>query len=347
MSGKPKLVMDQYFRRAEELFDAETFARLGGICEVIGGENRPMARRNILSQIGEMQFLVAAKPTLDAEEIKRARKLKAIIEVSGTFQGGLDYEACFDAGIEVLSCAPGFRYSVAEMVVGMMLAGARGLVHQHEAFRTGSERWLSDEDATDFTLYDQSIGFVGFGAIARECCRLLSPFRPRISAFDPWLDAASLAQDGVTLCGLDELVGSCRCVVIAAAPTDENWRLVGQRQIDLMQPGTLVVVISRAHLVDFPKLIAAAGSGRIRVAVDVFPEEPVPANDDIRKMSNVILSPHRAAAVPGGRHPIGQMILHDIEASLAGRSERQLQPADPNQIAHILGASDARAKAST
>ncbi|MDJ0630463.1 MAG: NAD(P)-dependent oxidoreductase [Rhodobacter sp.] len=337
--------MDQHFRRVSELFDTASFARLADLCDIVGAEDRPMARERLQAEIAGMDFLIAARPTLTAAEIARAANLSAVIEVSGTFQEGIDYQACFDRGIEVLSCAPGFQFSVAEMAVAMILSGGRGLVQEHEAFRAGTEHWLSDEDATDFSMYDQTIGFVGFGAIARECCRLLAPFRPKISAFDPWLDPDALAADGITRRGLDDLVASCRCIVVAAAPTDENWRLVGQRQIELMQPGTLVVVISRSHLVDFPALIAAAGAGHIRAAVDVFPEEPVPADAPVRRAPNVILSPHRAAAVPGGRHPIGRMIVHDIEAMLAGRPERQLQPADPNRIAHILAAPAMRAQA--
>ncbi|MDJ0823934.1 MAG: NAD(P)-dependent oxidoreductase [Rhodobacter sp.] len=345
MTAKPTLVMDQHFRRVDELFDEVSFARLSELCDIIGAVDQPMPRNLFEAEIEGMDFLVAAKPKLDATEVARSKQLKAVIEVSGTFQEGLDYGACFDRGIEVLSCAPGFQYSVAEMTVAMILAGGRGLVQEHEAFRAGREHWLSDEVASDFTMYDQSIGFVGFGAIARECCRLLAPFRPQISAYDPWLDADTLAADGIAQRNLDDLAASCRCIVIAAAPTDENWQLVGRRQIERMQPGTLVVVISRSHLVDFPVLVAAANEGRIRLAIDVFPEEPLPADAPIRSTPNVILSPHRAAAVPGGRHPIGRMIVHDIEAVLAGRPERHLQSADPARIAHILGAPAMRAKA--
>ena len=66
--------------------------------------------------------------------------------------------------------------------LGMILAGARGLVVEHEAFRRGEERWFSDNIATDFSLYRQDVGFIGFGSIGRECARLLAPFQPAIRA---------------------------------------------------------------------------------------------------------------------------------------------------------------------
>lgn len=341
---KPKLIMDQHFRTREELFSAAGFERLAELCDVVGGENRPMPADQLAAAIGDMSFLVAARPSLDADAIARATYLKAIIEVSGTFQTGLDYQACFDRGIEVLSCAPGFRYSVAEMAVGMMIAGARGLVQEHEAFRTGTEHWLADNTASDFTLYGQDVGFIGYGMISRECHRLLAPFAPTVRAYDPWLDPAKAAEQDLQLCSLDETVSQSRCLVIAAAPTDENWQLIGREQIGRMAPGTLVVLISRSHLVDFDALIEAAAAGAIRVAVDVFPTEPVPPDHPVRSTPNVILSPHRAAAVEGGRHPIGNMIVSDIENILGGRPGRSLQAADPARIENILGAPRVRAR---
>ena len=86
-----------------------------------------------------------------------------------------------------------------------------------------------------------------------------------------------------------------------------------------MQAGTLVVVISRSHLVDFDALVQAAADGKIRVAIDVFPSEPVApttrfANDAKR---HPVATPRRGR--PGGRHPMGDMIVHDIDNILAGR----------------------------
>ncbi|WP_299655541.1 NAD(P)-dependent oxidoreductase [uncultured Tateyamaria sp.] len=332
------LIMDQHFRKTEELFRPETYAALNRVCDVIGGVNWPMPRERFLASLPDSEYVLAARPRLTREDIASAPNLKAVIEVSGTFQTGLDYEACFERGIEVLSCAPGFRYSVAEMTLGLMLAGARGIVEEHERFRAGSERWLDDNTGTDFSLYGQSISFVGYGSIAQEAARLLAPFAPRITAFDPWLKASGAAPKDIAFCELEEALTTCRCVVIAATPTEENYQLVSRDLIRKIPNGTLVVVISRAHLVDFEALIEAAERGQIRLASDVFPQEPVSKRAALRQAENVIWSPHRAAAVEGGRHPIGDMILHDIQAIQAGRPERRLQAASKDTVQKIIRA---------
>ncbi|MDJ1016037.1 MAG: NAD(P)-dependent oxidoreductase [Paracoccaceae bacterium] len=335
---KPLLIMDQHFRQVEELFRPSAYGELKDACEIHGGVNWPMPRADLVDRLPEAEFVVAAKPELGREDIEAASNLKAVIEVSGAFQSGLDYDVCFERGIEVLSCAPGFRYSVAEMALGLMLAGSRGIVDEHERFRHGSERWLHDNIGIDFSLYHQSIGFVGFGSIARECARLLAPFSPRIKAFDPWLKASGADAAGVEFGELEDVVTTSRCVVVAANPTEENFRLVSRDLINKMRRGTLVVVISRAHLVDFEALVEAADEGRIRLASDVFPREPVSRRDEIRQAENVIWSPHRAAAVEGGRHPIGDMILHDVRAILAGENQRQLQAASKDTVRKIIRA---------
>ncbi|WP_298843578.1 NAD(P)-dependent oxidoreductase [uncultured Roseobacter sp.] len=331
------LIMDQHFRQLEELFRPAAYSALKETCDVVGGANWPLPKDDLAMSLPDAEFIIAARPELTREQIGMAGNLRAVIEVAGTFQTGIDYQACFDRGIEVLSCAPGFRYSVAEMTLGLILAGARGIVDEHERFRAGSERWLHDNMGTDFSLYGQTIGFVGYGSIAREAARLLTPFAPKIKAFDPWLEAAGTLDD-VEFCDLEETLTSCRCVVVAATPTEENYHLVSRELIAKMPRGTLVVVISRAHLVDFEALVEAADAGRLRIASDVFPREPVSKRDAMRQAENVIWSPHRAAAVEGGRHPIGDMILHDIRAIQSGRPERRLQTASLENIRKIIRA---------
>ncbi|MDJ1015875.1 MAG: NAD(P)-dependent oxidoreductase [Paracoccaceae bacterium] len=341
---KPLLVLDQHFRRVEELFSPAAYARLNALCHVEGGQNWAMDPARVESLIGGADFYVAAKPALDGAAIDGANNLKAIIEVAGAFQDGLDYAACFDKGVEVLSCSPGFRESVAEMGLAMILAGGRGLVQEHEAFRSGNEHWLKDWDGRDFTLYGQEIGFLGYGQISRELHRLLAPFSPKVSAFDPWLKDA---PEDVALRDLDTLLKRCRVVVVAAVPTAENAGLLSAARIARMRRRALLVLLSRAHCIDFDAALAAARKGEITFATDVFPEEPVDSRDPMRAAPNVIYSPHRAAAVESGRHLIGQMIVADIEAILAGRPERRLQKADRSRVASLIDAQRSIRKAGT
>jgi phosphoglycerate dehydrogenase-like enzyme len=112
---KPIMILDNHFRKKKELFCDETYAALSEICEIHGGIDAPMPRDEIDALLPEASFYVSALPELNAQEIEKASKLKATIEVAGAFREGLDYASCLNNGIEVLSCSPGFRNSVAEM----------------------------------------------------------------------------------------------------------------------------------------------------------------------------------------------------------------------------------------
>ena len=186
------------------------------------GVETDTCRIDFEENIGRARFYLAANPLIDSNRVAAAHKLQAIIELYGAFPDTVDYSACFSRGIEVLSTGPGMRNSVAEMAIAMALAGAWGLVQEHENFRRGTENWFSDNDATDFSLYGADVGFVGFGQIARECTRLLAPFAPNVTAYDPWVDPELAKDYGVRLVSLDEVARSSRCLFVTAAPTRSN-----------------------------------------------------------------------------------------------------------------------------
>ena len=95
--------------------------------------------------------------------------------------------------------------------------------------------------------------------------------------------------------------------------------------------GIIVVLISRAHVVDFPALIAAAQAQRLVLATDVYPQEPLAADHQLRQLPNVILC-RTAAVVQGDRQHIGDMIVHDLQAILTNSPTRQLRPAPTKHV---------------
>lgn len=335
-----RIVLDPHWRRMDELFSPAALQALAAH-DVVWGRDTPIPAEVLEAAWPDAEVLIAASPAVSREALARAPRLRAIVEVSGAFPDTIDYAACFERGVEVLSCAPGFRAAVAEMGLGMALAAARGLVREHEAFRSGHERWLEDCAETDFTLYGAPVGFVGFGQIAQEMARLFAPFQARLASFDPWLPAEVAEAFGVELLPLGELAAQSRVLFVTAVPTAENRGMIGADILRRMPDRSLLVLLSRAHLVDFDAVVAEAASGRIAVATDVFPTEPLAADHEIRNLPNVILSPHRAAAVPGGRHLIGDLILRDLAALAEGREGRELTRANPDRIGALAGVGDA------
>ena len=126
------------------------------------------------------------------------------------------------------------------------------------------------------------------------------------------------------------------CVVLAV-PTPDNEGLLSREKLALLPRNALLAVISRSHLVDIDALTEALHRGDFQAAIDVFPQEPLPADHPIRTAPNVILSAHRAASIWKERRAIGRMVVDDLELMARGLPPSRLQAAQPELIRLRLG----------
>ena len=338
MSEKPTVLLAPYFRTLNEIFDPSDLERLASFSDIVWGRDEPLPENEFDTFLPDVWAYVSTRHApfsggMNADRLARAPKLRALIEVSGGFASGIDYAECFKRGIRVLSCAPAFGPQVAEMALGMAIAGGRGLVAEHEAFRQGNEVWQSDPPGRDFTLYGKDVGFIGFGSLARNLLPLLQPFGVCVRAFDPWLPDTAIAKLGCIPASLEEVLSESRVVFVLAVPTPTNRGLFSREKLCLLQRNALLLLISRSHLVDFDALTELLEKGCFQAAIDVFPDEPhFPADHPIRKVPGVILSAHRAASIRLERRAIGKMVVDDLELMARGLPPTQLQVAEPELI---------------
>lgn len=339
MSERPKVLLAPHFRTIEEIFDPRDLARLAGFAEVVWGRDEPLGGGDLDALLPEAWAWVGTHHPLPAERLARAPKLRAVIDVAGGFPDTIDYDACFARGVRLLTGAPAFGEQVAEMAFAMALAGGRGLVREHEAMRRADEVWMHDAVDWDFSLHRAEVGMIGFGALARGLLPLLTPFGCTVRVFDPWLPSSQIEAQGAIPADLDEVVSKSRALFVLAIPTPENRGLISRERLAQMPRGALLLLISRAHLADFDALTEALEAGWIQAAIDVFPEEPLPADHPIRRAPNVILSAHRAASIHRERRAIGRMVVDDLELMARGLPPTQLQRAEPELIALREGVS--------
>ena len=124
---------------------------------------------------------------------------------------------------------------------------------------------------------------------------------------------------------------------MTAAPTRSNKGLLDAATIGMLPHRALVVVVSRAHVVDSAALLDAVRAGKIRAAIDVHPVEPPPVDDPVRGLPDVILSPHRAAAVKHGRQLMGRFIVEDIGLMMKGLPPTNFARARADTIHELAG----------
>jgi phosphoglycerate dehydrogenase-like enzyme len=320
-----KVLVDPGFRSVEEVFTPSDLDRLNKMADVIWlkGSSNPDASVDLARR--EAVAVVAADWRYGP--VEQFSKLRAILEVSGRFPDPeqLDYAACAQRGISILSCAPAFGPAVAEMALAVTLACGRDLVEGDRLMRTGEERWGRSGNGRAFLLYDQPVGFIGFGSLARSLKLLLTPFRCPIQVVDPGMTEAYLRSQGVVPTHLDHLLATSKVIYVLAAPTPDNRAMLDRSRLELIGKDALLVLISRAHLVDFDAMTEMVLAGRFRAAIDVFPEEPLPRDHPIRTAPCAILSAHRAGGDALGFQNIGRIVVNDLDAIMAHLPPREMQ----------------------
>ncbi|HEX6506024.1 MAG TPA: NAD(P)-dependent oxidoreductase [Chloroflexota bacterium] len=332
MAENPIVIVDPHFRHMSEIFSPDGLARLHDTVQVVWGKDEEMPLDEVIASLREAVAIVTAGWRY-GDILDHASELRAIIDVAGGFPRTLNYEQCYEKRIRVLTAAPGFARGVAEMALGMALAAGRDIAAGDRAMRDGTEGWQHAGNVGTFSLYGKQAGFIGYGSLARSLRPLLAPFGCPISVYDPWLGPGYLCSQGVEPVDLEQLLERSRVVFVLASPTAENAALLSRPLLQRIQTGAVLVLISRAHVIDFDALTELVLAGRFKAAIDVFPQEPLAADHPIRRASNAVLSAHRAGSVQETLWELGEMVVDDLEAIGRGLPPQRLQAAQPELIA--------------
>jgi phosphoglycerate dehydrogenase-like enzyme len=323
----PLILVDAYPRPIDLIFSAADKARLEQLGRVIWYDGAPAPDALVEEHLPEVVAIIG-QTALPKERLDRAPKLRLVANVESNFLPNVDYAACHHRNIYVVATGPVFAQPVAEMALGMALAAARRMVEADAAIRRGDESLYGEQDNYDsFLLHGKTLGLLGFGNLGRALLPLLRPFSDNILVHDPWLHPSVLRAAKVEAVGLDELFARAKVLFILAATTTENQGAIGAQHFAALARGSVVVLISRAGVVDFDALLAAAASGHIRAAIDVFPREPIPPGEPLRQTPNTVLSAHRAGNIPEIWKGMGEMVVDDLELVLRGLPPQRCQRA--------------------
>jgi phosphoglycerate dehydrogenase-like enzyme len=333
-AAKPRVILAPAFRAVNDIFRPDALARLHDVAEVVWGRDEPMPQAEFEAALTDATAVAFGWWTYGFDAIAKAgQNLKFVYEVAGTLDHpDLDYATCFERGIAVGSCAPAFAPAVAEMALALGLASGRMLTAGDAEFRAGTERWLEAGNDGVVTHWGKTFGFIGAGSISRHLQSLLAPFDGRFVAYDPWLDPKALTERNIEPVGLEQLVTSSDIIYVLALPTPENKWMVSRELMELLLPHQLLVVVSRAHLVDFDAMTEMVLAGRFRAATDVFPAEPFPSDHPIRRAPGAVLSAHKAGPIPEAMYDIGQMVVDDLTIRLTGEGALRMQYATPEFV---------------
>jgi phosphoglycerate dehydrogenase-like enzyme len=334
---RPLILLDLYPRSTNQIFDAATKARLESLGEVLwpDDESKSACDDYIDRHLPNATVLIG-QSALPKERLERAPLLKAVFNVEGNFLPNVDYLECHRLGIHVLSTAPVFAKPVAELALAMALSSARRMHEADAAIRRGKETLYGEGDNFDSILLSgRTLSLVGCGNVGRALLPMLKPLAKEILVHDPWIHPDVLAELNVTPASLDDCFSRSTAVFLLAAVTTENQGQIGARYFRSMARGSIVVLVSRAGIVNFDELLDAAADGHIRAAIDVWPEEPIAADHRARSTPNTLLQAHRAGNIPEIWPLMGHLVVADTELILKGLPPQRCQKAQWQTVSKI------------
>jgi D-3-phosphoglycerate dehydrogenase len=177
----------------------------------------------------------------------------------------------------------------------------------------------------------QTIGLVGFGRVGRAVAERLSGWNTRIIAVDPYVDPAVMPS-GIELVSLATLLAESDVVSVHITLSKETRNLIGAAEIAQMKPTAYLVNTARGGAVDDRALLEALQSGRLAgAALDVFSDEPLPADSPLRRLDNVILTSHMIGHVRDMHESFVATGLENVHRILRG--EPPLHVRNPEALA--------------
>jgi len=217
-----------------------------------------------------------------------------MISVWGAGTDHVDLGACARRGI-VVANTPGVNaHAVAEHTMALMLAVMRRIPQLDARMRAGA--WPRGMSAQ---LEGKTLGLIGLGAIGSRVAELARAFGMTLLVSTAGEDQGRSAAVGGRHASLDDVVRESDVISLHLRLNDRTRGIIGRAQFALMKPTLYLVNTARGALVDRDALVDALRQEQIAgAALDVYVEEPLPADDALRSLPNVVLTPHNAGVTP-------------------------------------------------
>ena len=265
------------------------------------------------------------------EHLRVGRELLAqcpsilVVSASGAGFDAIDVDACTQAGVIAVNQTGGNREAVGEHTLGMMLSLTKRIGETDKALRTGEVvdriAFMGDD------LYGKTVGIVGFGNTGTRVAELCSGlFAMTVLAYDPYVGENAIAARGARKVELHELLQTSDFVSLHCPLTTETTRMIGASEYALMKKGAFFVTAARGGIHDELALYDALASGHLAGAgVDVWEQEPPPADHPLLSLRNVIASPHTAGVTHAARQRLALMAAEQlIDILRGGKPQRML-----------------------
>ena len=281
-----------------------------GTCKDISSEENK--REMLLEQIPDTDLVfIRSATSIDKEVIDAGVNLK-IIARCGVGLDNVDIIEATKRGIHVTNSPEANIISVAELTVGLIIASARNLIKGNNTLK--QKKW--DRSAlTGIELYEKTLGFVGFGRVARLVASRMHSFGMKIVFFDPYIDESTQNE---TKLELDELLQQSDVVSLHVVKNKETINLISKEKLSLMKQDSIFINTSRGGVVDESEVLRLVDNGKLfSAALDVYEQEPPEYTTQLTESDSITL-PHLGASTREAQLKAGSDTVQNVASILNG-----------------------------
>ena len=284
-------------------------------------EEDPPPGEVLRQRVGNADGLLSMITDKVDEALLDAAPLLRIVSTMAVGYDNIDVAACTRRGVAVTNTPGVLTETTADLAFALMLGWSRRLIEGERIVREG--RW-GQWHPTAFLgrdVHGATLGIVGLGAIGQAVARRARGFGMRVLYSSRQRKPDVERALGVERRELPRLLAESDFVSLHVALTSETRALIGAGELSLMKPDAVLINTARGGVVDQAALGQALSEGRLGgAALDVFEQEPLPLDDPLLKLPNVLVAPHIGSATVETRTRMADLACENLRAFLAGQT---------------------------
>jgi D-3-phosphoglycerate dehydrogenase len=311
-----------YVELKKEHFHKDAIDVLSDIADLIF---EPLSNEEFKKIIAEASAAIIGLKRIDEEFLAKAPKLK-IVARYGVGYDNIDVNACTKRGIYVTYTPDVLSDAVADLTFALILSLTRKICKADKYVRT---EWAKGE--SDFPLgvdlKGKNIGIIGMGRIGYQVAKRAYAFGMNILYYSRTRKKDIEKELNAKFTSLDELLKNSDIVSIHVPLNEKTKGMIGERELSLMKKSAYLINTSRGAIIDQYALIKFLKEKRIEGAgLDVFEKEPIPLNDPLLQLDNVVLTPHIGSATIETRRAMAMSVAESVLSVLKGKVPKNLVP---------------------
>ena len=242
-------------------------------------------------EVNDAEVIIPEHQIIDGPLLDRAKYLKLV--QTGAGYDNVMIDECTKRGIYVANAAGINALAVAEHVFAYIVCWYKNIIYLDGIMKRGQY----GVDYAGSELSGKVIGIVGLGNIGREVACLANAFKMKVLGYHTRSIDTNLE---IQFTDLETLLRLSDIITLHVSLNDKTRNMIGRKELELMKEDSFLINTSRGPVVDEAALIEALQSKKIGGAgLDVFETEPLPKDSPLRKLNNVILTPHTAGSPDG------------------------------------------------